>query len=679
MSEATILLVDDDEVLGQVLQRVLSRQGRNVVQAGTVDQALRLAREHRPNLGLLDLCLPDGDGVDLAARLEAEVGRFPLILMTAYPLRLRDHPELARQFSSVLTKPLNLEELRSAVETALGNAPAPVEAPSASPAEGPRFDPAKAALAPRAPAPAAPEAAAPPELVHAGAAPEGAPEERRRPRLIPALLGLGILLIGLLLVLPVLGVPGIPNVLHLLAEKPKDAAASGPSSVRMVKGKADTFDLDPDTVKELQVRLAESPVAEKALPRLLEMSGSLAFNPNRLAKIQARFQGEVVELGTNEIRELAPGGTTEPSRPLNYGDRVFKGQLLAVVWSKDLGEKKSELVDSLVKLHLDEENLKRFEDAADSVPEAVIRGARSAVSGDLNAIARGRQTLRTWRVEEKEIKEVEAQAARIIASKTKRDLDKLDKNDGNKNKWARVEVRAPFDGVIVEKNVTINAIIDTTFDLYKLADMGKLAVFANAYEEDLRLLQDEQARRLPERVPWRLHLTADSSRKPLKGLGKDGQTEIDRIGYIVDPNQHTNLVIGLANNADGRMRVGQFVTASVRLPPPLGVVSVPSSALVEDGKESALFVQADPKKPRYTLKRVVVTHRFQDMAYVRSQLSAEQKKAGLSEVKPGEWLVTGGAIELKAAMEEVQAKAKAKEREKKEKEDKEKVKGKKGK
>src|SRR3954469_6458803 len=142
MAASTILLVDDDEVLSQVLRRVLARQGHTVVEAGNVEQALRLAGEHHPQLGLLDLCLPDGDGVELACRLQ-EQGHFPLILMTAYPLRLRDYPELARGFTHVLTKPLNLDELRQAVDAALaGTATQPLrsgtspQAPAAAPADG---------------------------------------------------------------------------------------------------------------------------------------------------------------------------------------------------------------------------------------------------------------------------------------------------------------------------------------------------------------------------------------------------------------------------------------------------------------------------------------------------------------------------------------------------------------
>ena len=74
MGAATILLVDDDEVLSQVLRRVLTRDGYRVVEAGSVAQALELIREDKPQLGLLDLSLPDGDGMGLATKLRAGRG-----------------------------------------------------------------------------------------------------------------------------------------------------------------------------------------------------------------------------------------------------------------------------------------------------------------------------------------------------------------------------------------------------------------------------------------------------------------------------------------------------------------------------------------------------------------------------------------------------------------------------
>jgi DNA-binding response OmpR family regulator len=111
-----LLVVDDDVVLGEVLSRVLTRDGHSVILANDGVQAVQAARQHQPRLALVDLCLPDGDGVKLAEKLRLEHPDLLLILMTAFPLRVQDNPEIQRLFACVLTKPLNVKELRETIE-----------------------------------------------------------------------------------------------------------------------------------------------------------------------------------------------------------------------------------------------------------------------------------------------------------------------------------------------------------------------------------------------------------------------------------------------------------------------------------------------------------------------------------------------------------------------------------
>ena len=127
-----ILVVDDDEVLGRVLQRILTRAGYLVLHAATMAQAIQLDQDQRPHLGLLDLCLPDGDGIQLANTLQAQHPGLPVILMTAYPVRLRDNSEATQRFVRVLTKPLNVRELRQTITTSLSAAPVAAEVPLAA-------------------------------------------------------------------------------------------------------------------------------------------------------------------------------------------------------------------------------------------------------------------------------------------------------------------------------------------------------------------------------------------------------------------------------------------------------------------------------------------------------------------------------------------------------------------
>jgi cobalt-zinc-cadmium efflux system membrane fusion protein len=632
MSAPSILLVDDDEVLSQVLRRVLSRQGYEVREASNVSQALQLAREQRPRLGLLDLCLPDGDGTDLARQLKAEAGNFPLILMTAYPLRLREQPQLSEGFTRVLTKPLNLQELRQAIDAALTTPPGNE---SATPARRPE-------TASSHPEPAA--ATAP--------AAEARPTPRRSSRRKIAILAGLVILLALIVgaaVLPTLGITGLPN---LLAGKQanKEVLSTGqpaPVAVEAVPGNPNALRVPADVHRTLGIQTA---VVDRArTPHPLELAGSLAFNPDRLARIHTRFPGEVVEIGPYE----GPGDGLASHRPLRFGDPVKENQLLAVVWSRDLGEKKSELVDALSQLKVDQESLDKLEALYEKggVPEATVRQWRRNVESDRNAINRAERTLRIWKLTDKEIQEIYDEADRIRQRGGRRDREK-------EKGWARVEVRAPFAGTIVEKNVTENEIVDTSADLFKIANLDRLTVWAHAYEEDLPAL-----RHLQTPIEWTIAFKGDPEAKPVSG-------RLVEVGNVIDPAQHTALVMGWVDNPQRTLRAGQFITATINVPPPNDVVALPVGAVVEDGRDSIVFVQPDPTKPVYVMRRVAVTARFADATYVRSEPTYFGPVAAAAvgpfalrspvtlAVRPGERVVTRSVLEMQAALDDLQTKSK---------------------
>jgi cobalt-zinc-cadmium efflux system membrane fusion protein len=143
-------------------------------------------------------------------------------------------------------------------------------------------------------------------------------------------------------------------------------------------------------------------------------------------------------------------------------------------------------------------------------------------------------------------------------------------------------------------------------------------------------------------------------------VGTDAQTGIpgiiDEVGYLIDPNQHTAIVKGYIDNKDGLIRAGQFISATVPIPPPADVVAVPASAVAEDGQLVVVFVQEDPAKPHYTMRRVQVTNRFGDKVFVRSKpfkqgeaLTPTEEAAGLLPKEPlraGERVLTSAVDDL---------------------------------
>ncbi|KNH20746.1 hypothetical protein ACU18_04060 [Arthrobacter sp. ZBG10] len=77
-----ILLVDDDAGILLGFSTALGRRGHEVLAAGTVAAALDCARTGQPDIGVIDVMLPDGDGFGLCRRIAAEWG-FPTVLLTA--------------------------------------------------------------------------------------------------------------------------------------------------------------------------------------------------------------------------------------------------------------------------------------------------------------------------------------------------------------------------------------------------------------------------------------------------------------------------------------------------------------------------------------------------------------------------------------------------------------------
>ncbi len=415
------------------------------------------------------------------------------------------------------------------------------------------------------------------------------------------------------------------------------AASSRPSGgAELVPGSPDSLRLAEDVVVKLGIQ--NDQVQKATQPRPLTLVGSLALDANRLARVHTRFAGEVVEV--SKVLEWPTGGTTT-LRQVQMGDKVQKDQLLAVVWSKDLGEKKSELVDALSQLRLDREQLEKLEEGyrRQAIPEASVRQARRNVESDVNAVARAERTLRVWRLSDAEIEEVKTEAERIIQRQGKRDQEK-------EKQWARVEVRAPFDGTVLERNLATGDIVDTTADLFKIADLSRLSVWAYVYENRLPALL-----KLPQPIPWTVRLKSDPEAPAMCG-------KIELIGSLVDPTQHTVLVRGSVENPAERFRAGQFITATIQLPAHEGETVIPIGALVEDGQESIVFVQPRTGEPIYSLRRVKIVRRSQDHAYLSARLEPEEKNRGLQTLAPGERVVTAGAIALKACLEDLKLLAK---------------------
>jgi len=116
MSE-TILVVDDEPSIRHAIVRAFS--GLTVREAETGEQALTLVREAYPDLVLLDQKLPDGDGLDFAAKIRGIDPELPIVLLTGHGSVDLAVEALKQGIADFVEKPFKLERLRTTVNLLL--------------------------------------------------------------------------------------------------------------------------------------------------------------------------------------------------------------------------------------------------------------------------------------------------------------------------------------------------------------------------------------------------------------------------------------------------------------------------------------------------------------------------------------------------------------------------------
>lgn len=145
-----ILVVDDDRLVLATVTHGLAQAGYEVIDADNGDDAILLAREHRPQLALLDIRMEGKSGFDVAETLRDAYG-IPFIFLSAF-----SDPETLATVKSLgalayLVKPLDVGQIVPAVEAAFGRlrhggGAAQAAAPAAPVTADPLLDPVPLAL-----------------------------------------------------------------------------------------------------------------------------------------------------------------------------------------------------------------------------------------------------------------------------------------------------------------------------------------------------------------------------------------------------------------------------------------------------------------------------------------------------------------------------------------------------
>ena len=263
-------------------------------------------------------------------------------------------------------------------------------------------------------------------------------------------------------------------------------------------------ELSPEAVQGSGIVIEEAGAVE--MKSVFDLPGEIAFNPDRVAHVVPRFGGVVTE-----VRK-------------NLGAKVSKGEVIAVVDSRELAEFQLAYIQAVHKLEFAQVSLEREEQLWKKKisPEEEYLAARHKLEESKISVDGAEQTLRALGLLDMEIKAL---------------THSHDKN------LARYELRAPLDGVVIEKHVALGEAIKDDAQIFMIADLTTVLARVTVYAKDLRFV----------RVGQEVNVKSDV-------LGMEVAGKVTYLGPLLGTDTRTATAHVAIDNPDGQWRPGVFVT-----------------------------------------------------------------------------------------------------------------------
>ena len=124
MANELILIIEDNEKNRKLVRDVLQFKGYQTVESETAEEGLRLARERKPALVLMDFHLPGMDGIEAlkVLRADAATKSIPVIAVTASAMAEDRRKIMAAGFDGLQTKPIHVKDFLDVVAQILNKA-----------------------------------------------------------------------------------------------------------------------------------------------------------------------------------------------------------------------------------------------------------------------------------------------------------------------------------------------------------------------------------------------------------------------------------------------------------------------------------------------------------------------------------------------------------------------------
>lgn len=337
------------------------------------------------------------------------------------------------------------------------------------------------------------------------------------------------------------------------------------------------IELTEEQIKEIGIELVTATGGQ--IDAFLNLPGEVAVNADHMAHIVPRVPGVVVE-----VRK-------------KLGDAVKAGEVMAVIRSRDLADAKAEYLAAIERFELAKTIFEREE----KLWKENISSEQDYLDAKKNS-AEAKIQLRSVR-------------QKLYAlGFSNESIEKLPLE--KESYLTNFEITAPFDGVVIDKHITLGEAVGDDAGIFVIADLNSVWVDLHVYPKDLMAIRKGQ----------RVVISAGQTIPDAEGV-------ISYVGPVVGTDSRTAIARVVLPNSTGVFRPGLFVTARVTI----------------DSIEASVVVTKDAIQ---TLEGKKCVFTKDEHGFEPSFVKLGQSNAGFVQVTsglhPGQQYVTKGAFELKA-------------------------------
>ncbi|ARN57687.1 Cation efflux system protein CzcB [Sedimentisphaera salicampi] len=297
------------------------------------------------------------------------------------------------------------------------------------------------------------------------------------------------------------------------------------------------IELTDAEISELSIKTAKA--GQGKLHRKVKLPGEIRLHPDKLAHIVPRVGGIVKKVNTN------------------LGDHVKEGEVMAVLESRELADAKSAYLSGLQQLELTkaayDREKKLWEKKVSS--EQDYLDARQAYAEAKINLNNAEQQLYALGFDEEYMEKLP-----ILPDAS----------------YTQYEITAPFDGTVINKHITRGELVDTSSDIFEVANLDTVWAILTVYQKNLADVQKGQ----------NVTIHADKISAEFRGV-------VDYLSPIVEESTRTASARVVLDNSSGKWRPGLFVVGEIKTADTELDLVIPKTAVQNIGEEKVVFIKAE--------------------------------------------------------------------------------------